>query len=130
MFSLFPTARIAHAAVVGLSYCNPPGSRIDTIICKIGSYILDPLIALLMTLGLLIFLWGMIQFLLNQRTGEEAKIADGKRHMIWGVIGLLVMVSVYGIMGLIARTFNLKNTQNQKIENQIPKSQNFGTFVH
>ncbi len=126
MFFLFPTAQVAHAAVVGLSYCNPPTTRIDTIICRIGSYIIDPLIALLMTLALVLFIWGVIQFLVNQNNGEEAKIADGKRHMIWGIVGLVIMVSVYGLMALISRTFDLKNSQNQKIENQIPKSQNFG----
>lgn len=125
----FSSASIAHAAVVGLPYCNPPTTRIDTIICKIGAYIIDPLIALLMALALLLFIWGAVEFLVNQNGGEEAKIIDGKRHMVWGIIGLVIMVSVYGFMGLIARVFNLKDTKNKPIETYIPQSQDLGDQV-
>jgi hypothetical protein len=129
MFSWFSLAATAEAAIVGLPFCSPATTRIDTIICKVSAYIIDPLIALLMALGLFIFIWGGVEFLLNQTGGEEAKIASGKRHMIWGMIGLLAMVSVYGFMGLIARTFNLKNSKNVPIEKLIPKSQNLGKQV-
>ena len=32
---------------------------------------------------------------------------EGKSHMLWGVIGMLIMVSVQGIIMLLSGTFSL-----------------------
>ncbi|MBI2482416.1 MAG: hypothetical protein HYV76_02570 [Candidatus Vogelbacteria bacterium] len=64
--------------------------------------ILNPVITLLFAAALLYFLWGVFQ-LFSGEDSDEARIV-GRRHMIWGVTGLFIMVAVYGILQIICNT--------------------------
>ena len=70
-----------------------------TIIEKINDAILRPLIVLLFALATGYFLFGLMKFIQNQ-DNEEAQ-SEGKRHMVWGVIGIAIMTGVYGILNTI-----------------------------
>ena len=72
---------------------------------KIDQFILNPLILLGFAVALLYFLWGIFKFLANNESDEEREI--GKRNMFWGIIGMAIMVSVYGIINVILGTFGL-----------------------
>jgi len=61
------------------------------------------LIPIVVSLALLYFFWGLAQFI--SKSGGEAGIEEGKRKMIWGIIALFVMLSVWGIISLISNTF-------------------------
>lgn len=66
------------------------------------SAIFNPLVLLLMTIATVVFLWGVIEFI-SKGDNDEA-VTKGKRHMVYGIIGLFIMVSVWGIMQLICTT--------------------------
>lgn len=51
------------------------------------------------------FLWGGFQFILNAHNPTARE--TGKKHMIFGIIGLLVMVSAAAILAIAANTFGL-----------------------
>ena len=72
---------------------------------RIITYIVDPAIRVVFTAGLFLFLWGLVEFLWGLRSGQVE--TTGKQHMIWGMVGMLIMVSVYGIIALIVNTFGL-----------------------
>ncbi|MFA6324935.1 MAG: hypothetical protein WCX46_01785 [Candidatus Paceibacterota bacterium] len=81
---------------------NPKiGDLFNYITCIIGSSI----IPVLFTLALVVFIWGVIQYVIN--TGEEKKKAEGKQFIIWGIIALAVMVSVWGLVSILTNTFDL-----------------------
>ncbi len=44
------------------------------------------------------FFFGVTKFIWGIRSGAEKAITDGKQFMIWGLIALFVMFSVYGII--------------------------------
>lgn len=69
--------------------------------------IVNPLIYFLFAIALLYFLYGVLVFILN--ADDESKRDIGKKHMLWGIIGLFIMVSVYGILGLIIGTVGVRN---------------------
>ncbi|MBX4195398.1 pilin [Candidatus Parcubacteria bacterium] len=50
-------------------------------------------------LALLGFFWGLMKFIFS--AGNEESKADGKKIMIYGVIALFVMVSVWGLVNFI-----------------------------
>jgi hypothetical protein len=77
----------------------------DRILTNIVNLILNPLITLLFAIALLIFFWGIVQFV-NSETADN-KREEGKRKIIWGVVGLFVMFSAYGIIRVILNTFNI-----------------------
>lgn len=54
---------------------------------------------LLVAITLLVFVWGLTVFVRN--AGDEKKLAEGKKFMVWGVIALTVIVSVWGIVGIM-----------------------------
>ena len=56
------------------------------------------LTVLAVALALLFFFWGLAQFIL--KSGDAASHEEGKNKMVWGVIALFVMVSIWGIVGL------------------------------
>jgi len=57
-------------------------------------------------IALLAFFWGLAKFIFN--SGNEEKKSEGKNIMIWGVIALFVMVSVWGIVGAIGDTLDIE----------------------
>lgn len=72
---------------------------------KIQGAILFPLISLMMGVALLMFLWGTFSYIKNAE-GDEAR-ETGKKHMLFGIIGLVVMVSAFTILKIAANTFGI-----------------------
>ena len=69
-----------------------------SIFTQIGTYI-NTLTPLVIGLAMLFFLYGLMKFVLA--AGNEDAKDEGKRIMIWGIIALFVMVSVWGLVGLL-----------------------------
>lgn len=61
--------------------------------------LLGALVPILVTLGLVVFLWGLARYLWGK--GGKADIEGAKKLIKWGLITLFVMVSVWGIIGLL-----------------------------
>jgi hypothetical protein len=55
------------------------------------------------------FIWGVIKFFIIN-ADEEAKREQGKQFMIWGIIALAVMLSVWGLVGILSNTFGLSGS--------------------
>jgi len=62
-------------------------------------------VPLIFTLAIVLFIWGVIQYVIN--TEDEAKKKKGKSFMIWGIIALAVMTSVWGIVAVLGKTFGI-----------------------
>lgn len=60
--------------------------------------LINPLIAILVGVALLVFFWGLVKFVFRLGGDGEKAVDDGKRVMKWGLIALFVMVSVWGII--------------------------------
>ena len=76
-------------------------SLIDTI----TNEILSPLIPFIFGLALLGFLWGAAQFIFKADNEEARK--KGSQKMIYGIIALFVMISVWGLVRVITTTFGV-----------------------
>jgi len=77
---------------------------------KINNAILFPLIMLLMAIAILVFLYGAFEYVSG--ADNDGVRDNGRRHLLWGTIGLLVMVSAVAILTIAANTFNLGNELN------------------
>ncbi|MDO8482128.1 MAG: hypothetical protein Q7S75_03540 [bacterium] len=87
--------------------------------------VINPAILLVFSAGFFLFLWGLVVFLFKLDAGGDH--ADGKKHMLWGIVGMFIMVSVYGILAILDNTFNLRSTNPDmnRIQNVVPIA-NFG----
>jgi hypothetical protein len=79
------------------------------LVSKVNDIILFPLIALLSAVAFLIFLYGCAQYIINANN-EKAK-GEGVKHITWGIVGLVVMLTAWSIMLLISSTFGLGDEQ-------------------
>lgn len=84
-------------------------ANIVTLMKSVDKVILNPLITLLFALALVYFLYGLAKYLLSP-DNEEVRNSS-KVHMLWGIIGMFIMVSVFGIMTMILNTVGEKNIQ-------------------
>ena len=75
------------------------------LLVKIEGAILFPLMSLMMAVALLVFLYGMYEYVAGADSDEAQTI--GKTHMLYGIIGLLVMISAYAILKIVAGTFGI-----------------------
>ena len=64
--------------------------------------IINPLVTLAIGAAVVVFLWGVFKFVRNADNAEERK--KGQLHMLFGVLGIFIMVGAYGILGLILGT--------------------------
>ena len=67
--------------------------------------ILTWLVPLLIGVAVVVFLWGVVKYI--TAGGDEEKIKKGRDTMIWGIVGLFVMVAVWGLVWILLNTFNL-----------------------
>jgi hypothetical protein len=78
---------------------------ISVFLNKINQLILNPLILLAFAIALLVFFWGIFQFIASQTA--DAGRDEGKRKIFWGLFGMFIMVSAYGLIRLILGTFGI-----------------------
>ena len=77
---------------------------------KLNQAILFPLITLLLTVALVVFLYGCFEFIAG--ADNEQVRSKGKQHILWGIIGMLVMVSAWSILSIAAATFGINDIAN------------------
>jgi hypothetical protein len=65
------------------------------------------LIPLLLAIGLVVFLWGVVKYV--TAGADESKAKEGRNLMIYGIIALFVMVSVWGLVNVLTQTLQLEN---------------------
>lgn len=56
----------------------------------------------------IVFIWGVFQTLILGK-GDEEKAKAGRELIIWGIIGFVVMLSVWGLVNIVTGTFNFNN---------------------
>lgn len=97
MSFMFPLASFAVAG----------GPTADTLIDKIAGWI-DVLTPIVVALALLYFFYGLAIYIL--KAGDEEKRKEAKGIMIYGIIALFVMVSVWGLVGILVSSVGLGGT--------------------
>ena len=70
---------------------------------NIKTYLVNPAILLLFGLALVIFLYGLVEFFWS---GDKLDPKLGRDKIIWGLVGMAIMASVYGFLNVIVNTIN------------------------
>lgn len=82
-------------------------ASVTTLMKSINKVIINPLIVLLFALAMVYFIYGIARYLLSP--GNEEVRKTSKSHMLWGILGMVIMISVFGILSLIMNTFGIEN---------------------
>lgn len=60
--------------------------------------VIKSLATLALSLALLAFFWGIVEYIWARRSGDTKGVQNGAEFMKWGLVALFVMFSVYGII--------------------------------
>jgi NADH:ubiquinone oxidoreductase subunit 6 (subunit J) len=71
----------------------------------LATEILNPLIALMFAGAVVYFIFGVINYIAKADNEEARK--KGKRHLLYSVVGLVIMAGVWGIIGIIFDSLGL-----------------------
>lgn len=74
-------------------------AEMQAFINKILAGAVWPFVGFVFALAIAIFLYGLMEFALG--ADNEEKRSKGKQHIVWGIIGLFIMFSVWGIISII-----------------------------
>ncbi|MBX4199130.1 hypothetical protein KW800_02580 [Candidatus Parcubacteria bacterium] len=74
---------------------------------KFNDAILNPIILLLFGIAFVVFFIGLFQFI--RSAGDGAERDTGKKKIVYGLIGMLIMFSAYGLIHVVLGTFGLKD---------------------
>ena len=69
------------------------------------------LIPLAFALALLYFFWGMVKYIRTGAGSEEAT-KEGKKIMVWGIVGLFIVSSIWGIITFIRSELGIPDIKN------------------
>ncbi len=99
---------LAFAQTAGPVGCNVVANNtLQAVICKIAE-LLNTIIPIIIVLGVVFFIWGVVQYMIG--ADEEAK-KKGRDKIIYGIIGLVVIVGMWGLVRIVTNTFGLNNSQ-------------------
>lgn len=101
-----------------LFFANIAYASVDSFVSNVNKLVVNPIIALLFGLAVAYFLYCVFEFISNQEN-EEKKTA-GKNHMVWGIIGIVVMMGVFAILNMIIDTFNIQGINPEEGTVNLP----------
>lgn len=64
------------------------------------------IVPVIFALAFIVFVWGVVNyFFLNG--GDEAKRSEGRQFALWGVLGMVVLLSVWGFVNILLSTLGI-----------------------
>ncbi len=87
-------------SLINIVHAQSVDAKVNSVIGKIVSNIVYPIITVMFALAFVMFVWGVLNFF---RSGDDpAAREQGQKHLLWGIVGMAIMVSVFGIIRLVA----------------------------
>lgn len=77
---------------------------IKCLIDKVTTEILNPVIVLLFALATILFIWGIIQYIIGSQ-GDTGKLKTARSVILWGIIGMFIMASAWGFVAILQNFF-------------------------
>lgn len=108
VFGLAPVVALAQIGIAGSTSTDCTVGANGTLIgvlCRVGQ-ILNSIVPVLVALGVVYFVWGVISYVI---AGDEEAKKAGRDKIIYGIIGLAVIVAVWGLVRILTNTFDVKN---------------------
>ncbi len=82
-------------------------SNVNSLLTTAGRIITNTVIPIVIALAVLYFFWGLANYILA--TDDQKKRDDGKHIMIWGIVALFVMTSVWGLTRYLGDALGIRD---------------------
>lgn len=77
---------------------------VKSVIDQIIGSVLQPAVPVLIGVAVVLFLYGLVKYL-NSGFGDTKTVGEARGLMIWGIVALAVMVSIWGLVAVVQNTF-------------------------
>lgn len=88
-----------------IAYAAP--ENVNELVRVINKFVINPIIVFLFILALVYFLYGLLMFIKDSASADGR--TTGGNHIMYGLIGMLIMVSVFFILNVLMDTFGVNN---------------------
>ncbi len=82
------------------------------------TYYLNLLIPFIIGLAVLVIMYGVLGYVMN--AGNEEKRGEARSFIIWGIVGVFIMVSVWGLVGILKNSFGFSDAPILPSTQQVP----------
>lgn len=65
------------------------------------------IVPVIFAFAFLVFIWGIVKYFFINNGGDEGKIKEGKQFAFWGIIGMVVLLSVWGFVNIVLSTLGI-----------------------
>lgn len=91
-------------------------------LANLNTVVIRPGLLLLFGVAFVIFIWGLVEFIRNADDSDGRE--TGKKSIMWGLVGMVIMISVYGIIRIAYGTIggNPSDLPENKNEPYLPES--------
>ena len=113
MMKKFIYGVLAFGPVLALAQ-TPNTTGLTAIVSFIGTTVRS-LIPIMFALAIVYFFWGLTKYI--RSAGDPKGAAEGKSIMIYGVIAIAVMASIYGLVNYLQALFGVNQTGTVQIPN-------------
>lgn len=91
---------------------------VSELLPKIYNVVMKPVIGLLFGVAFVYFVYGVFKFIGSQ--GNDAGREEAKRSILYGILGMVIMVSVFGIIRIVGGTIGVPDIPQPPHENIFP----------
>jgi hypothetical protein len=67
------------------------------------------IVPVILALAFLVFIWGVVKYFFIEGAEEKNK-EDGKKFVMWGLLGIVFLLSVWGFVNLLLSTLGIMPT--------------------
>src|SRR3989344_7230179 len=98
--------KFSYLAVASLVFPLSAAAAITTVWDIFGfiKRILDAALPLIIAIAVVWFIWGIFMYVVAV---DDEKKSAAKDKIIYGIVGLFIMISVWGLVNILVRTFGL-----------------------
>lgn len=101
-FAALPTTTTAAPNVCNSSMIE---EGLSGLLNYISCTLIKNVVPVILAVAMVAFIWGVIQMYINPNNEEARK--KGKSYIIWGLVGLTVIISVWALVSIISETFGI-----------------------
>ncbi len=75
-------------------------------VVKLFTVVVDPVVRFIFAAAIFYFIWGVFKYIRN--ADDPTERASGGKHILYGTIGIFIMISVWGIIQVLRTTLGVR----------------------
>ncbi len=124
MKNIFTKISILSTAVLAPSFalaaCSTNPGTLQNVVCQITDIAAAYVMPILTTTAFVFFLWRIIKFI--QESANSTKQTENRQSLLWSVLALTIMVSIWGIVAVLGNTLGIDTGFIPQVKPPLTKS--------